>query len=133
MRTDELRQELNQINFVTVITDASNRRRETCFHCGLPETDVRVKQLEVKKVSRESAEVLREYLFSALDQTRLKEKLIGFCADNCNTNFGNVKRKGQNKVFFKVKDNVKRNLVGIRCRVYIVHNCLQHAVDTLPI
>ena len=29
-------------------------------------------------------------------------------------------------------DNVKRDLVGIGCTVFIVHNCLQHALDTLP-
>ena len=58
--------------------------------------------------------------------------MIGFCADNCNTNFGGVKRRKQNDVFFNVKVNVKRNLVGIGCVVHIVHNCLQHTVDTLP-
>ena len=32
----------------------------------------------------------------------------------------------------KVKDNVKWDLVGIGCTVYIVHNCLQLVMDTLP-
>ena len=89
--------------------------------------------LEFKLVSRESAEVLCEYLLLVLDQTRLKEKLIGFCANSFNNNFGSVERRGQNNVFFKVKDNVTRDLVVIGCRVHTVHNCFQHAVDTLPI
>ena len=61
------------------------------------------------------------------------DKLIGFCADNRITNFGGIKRRGQNNVFYKVKNNVKRDLVGIGCTICIVHNCLQHAVDTLPV
>ena len=28
---------------------------------------------------------------------------------------------------------IKRDLVGIVCTIHIVHNCLQHAVDTLPV
>ena len=42
--------------------------------------------------------------------------------------------KEENKImFFKAKDNVKRDLVVIGCTVHIIHNCLQHTVDTLPI
>ena len=59
--------------------------------------------------------------------------MIRFCADNCNTNFGGVNRRGHNNVFYKVKDNIKRDLVGIGCTIHIVHNCIQHAVDTLPV
>ena len=84
-------------------------------------------------VPGETAEILSKYLLLVLDQTKLKDKLIGFCADNCNTNFGGVKRRGHNNVFYKVKDNIKRDLVGIGCTIHFVHNCLQHTVDTLPV
>ena len=79
----------------------------------LPKSGVKVKLLEFKSIPGETAEVLSKYLFSVLDQTKLKDKLIGFCADNRITNFGGIKRRGQNNVFYKVKDNVKRDLVGI--------------------
>ena len=99
----------------------------------LPESGVEVKLSVFKSVPGETAEILSKYLFSVLDQTKLKDKLIGFCGENCNTNFGGIKRRGQNNVFHKVKDNVKRDLVGIGCTIHIVHNCFQHAVDTLRI
>ena len=86
-----------------------------------------------KSVPGETAEILSEYLLPVLDQTKLKDKLIGFCADNCNTNFDGANRRGHNNVFYKVKDNIKRDLVGIRYTIHIVHTCHQHAVDTLPV
>ena len=60
----------------------------------LPESGAKVKLLEFKSVLGEAAEILSEYLLSVLDQTKLKDKLIGFCADNCNTNFGSGNRRG---------------------------------------
>ena len=137
MCIDEHHQELDQINFVTVSIDASNMKEvklvPIVVRYFLPESGVKVKLLEFKSVPGETAEILSEYLLSVLDQTKLKDKLIGFCADNCNTNFGGVNRRGHNNVFYKVKDNIKLDLVGIGCTIHIVHNCLQHAVDTLPV
>ena len=137
MCIDELHQELDQINFVTVSIDALNMKKEKLVpivvRYFLPESGVKVKLLEFKSVPGETAEILSEYLLSILDQTKIKNKLIGFCADNCNTNLGGVNRRGHNNVFYKVKDNIKRDLVGIGCTIHIVHNCLQHAVDTLPV
>ena len=137
MCIDELHQELDPINFVTVSIDASNMKEvklvPIMVRYFLPESGVKVKLLGFKSVPGETAEILSKYLLSVLDQTKLKDKLIGFCADNCNTNFGGVKRRGHDNVFYKVKDNIKRDLVGIGSTIHIVHNCLQHAVDTLPV
>ena len=137
MCVDELHQELDRINFVTVTIDASNMKEVKLMPIVVryffPENGVKVKLLEFKSVPGKTAEILSKYLFSVLDQTKLKDKLIGFCADNCNTNFGGIKRRGQNNVFYRVKNNVKRDLVGIGCTIHIVHNCLQHAVDSLPV
>ena len=44
-----------------------------------------------------------------------------------------MKRRGQNNVFFKVKENIERNLTGIGCAAHIVHNCIQHVVDNLSV
>ena len=60
----------------------------------LPENGVKVKLLVFKSVPGETTERLRKYLLSILDQTKFKDKLIGFCADN--TKFGGIKRRGQN-------------------------------------
>ena len=133
MWTDELHQELDRIDFVTVTIDASNIKEvklvPIVVRQFLPESGVKVKLLEFKSVTGETAEISSKYLLSVLDQT----KLIEFCAYNCNTNFGGINRREQNNVFYKVKDNAKRDLVGIGCTIHIVHSCLQHAVDTLPV
>ena len=137
MCIEKLHQELDQINFVTVSIDASNVKEVKLVPIVVryfsPESGVKMKLLEFKSVLGETAEILSEYLISDLDQTKLKDKLIGFCADNCNTNFGGVNGRGHNIVFYKAKDNIKRDLIGIGCTIHIVHNCLQHAVDTLPV
>ena len=136
---EELHQELDQIMTLSlcVSIDASNMKEvklvPIVVRYFLPKSGVKVKLLEFKSVPGETAEILSEYLLSVLDQTKLKDKLIGFCADNCNTNFDGVNRRGHNDVFYKVKNNIKRELVGIGCTIRIVHNCLQHAVDALPV
>ena len=95
MCTDKLRQELHQADFITVTVDASNIKEVklvfivVCY--SLPETGVEVKQLELKSVSGETAEILSKCMLSVLDQTRLKEKWIKFCADSFSTNFRGVK------------------------------------------
>ena len=68
-----------------MLIDASNMKMKlvpivVCLF--LPESDVKVKLLQFKSVHGETAEILSEYLLSVLDQTKLKDKLIGFCADN---------------------------------------------------
>ena len=96
MCIEELHQELDQINFVTVSINASSMKEVklvpivVCYF--LPESGVQVKLLEFKSVPGETAQILSEYLLSVLDQKKIKGKLIQFCADNCNTNFGSVNR-----------------------------------------
>ena len=86
MFTDELHQKLNQINFVTVKIDASNMQEVklvlivVCYF--LPESGVKVKLLEFKSVSGETAGILSKYFLSVLNQTKLKNKLIQFCTHN---------------------------------------------------
>jgi len=89
--------------------------------------------LKLRSLPGETAEILSNYQVSVREKNELKEKVVGFCADNCNTNFGGVKRRGQNNVFFRVKEKIERDLTGIGCAAHIVHNCFQHAVDTLPV
>ena len=86
MSTDELRQKLDQVNFVTVTIDTSNRKEvklvPIVVRYFLPETGVKVKLLQFKSVPGKTAAILIEYLLSVLDRTALNEKLIGFCAGN---------------------------------------------------
>ena len=86
-----------------------------------------------ESVPGETSEILANYLESVIKKNNLVQKVVGFCGDNCNTNFGGVKRKGVNNVYVRLKKELARNIVGIGCGAHIVHTCLQTAVDVLPI
>jgi len=45
----------------------------------------------------------------------LDKKVIGFCGDNCNTNYGGVKRGGHNNIFARMKNELGREINGIGC------------------
>ena len=93
----ELCQELNKANFISASIDASNRKEikivPVVVGCFLPDVGVKVKLLEFKSLGGETAALLSEYVVLALKQNGLKEKLAGFCADNCNTNFQRFEKK----------------------------------------
>ena len=131
----ELRQELNKASSISASTDASNRKEikivPVVVRYFVSDVGVKVKHLDFKSLRGITAAILIEYLVSVLEQNGRKEKLAGFCADKCNTNFGGLKRRGQNNAFFKVKENIERNLRGVGCTAYIVRSCIQHAVDNL--
>jgi hypothetical protein len=64
---------------------------------------------------------------------RLEEKLVCYIADNTNSNFGGLKRKGEENVFRKVQSYLDRHILGIGCSAHIVHNSVQTACDSLPL
>ena len=90
--------------------DASNMKElvPIVVRYFLPESGVKVKLLEFKSVIGETAEILSKYLPSVLDQTKLKDKLIGFCAGNRNTNFGGITKK-EDKIMYSIKLSTRLN------------------------
>jgi hypothetical protein len=64
---------------------------------------------------------------------KLEEKLACYTADNTNSNFGGVKRKGNENVFRKVQSDLYTHILGIGCSAHIVHNSVQTACDSLPL
>lgn len=54
-------------------------------------------------------------------------------ADNTNTNFGGMKRKGKNNVLYKLEKKLNRKVIGVGCAAHIVHNAVQTAADVLPV
>ena len=73
----DLRQELGKAKFVTVTIDASNRKEiklvPVVVRYFVPDIDVKVKLIEFKSLSGETAEILSYYLVSVLEQN-----LLGF-------------------------------------------------------
>lgn len=133
---DELREELNKSNFVTISMDSSNRKEikivPVIVRYFQPDFGIKVKLLEFKSVSGETAEILTKHIMLVLKEHDLNKKIIAFCGDNCNTNFGGVKRRGKNNVFAHIKNELGREINGIGCGAHIIHNCIQTAVDVLP-
>lgn len=93
----------------------------------------KVKLLDFKSVTGETCEIPTNHLCSVMLQTDLNNKIVGFCGDNCNTNFGGVKRAGKTNIFHRLKNILGREISGIECGAHIVHNCVETAVDNLPI
>lgn len=128
-------QKLQQVNFITVIIDASNRLDKKLVPILVRffyKNEIETKLLEFQELPGETSVILSEYIFKALEKYKLTEKVICFCADNTNTNFGGVKRKGTENVFTKLQSKMDRPLIGIGCAAHIVHNCVHSAVNKLP-
>lgn len=133
---DRIMAELEVTNFVTVSIDASNRLDmklvPVVIRYYIPSTGVKNVLIDFNDVSGETAEILTDHIFKSLEKNNLLGKVISYCADNTNTNFGGVKRRGKTNVFTKLQERVGRKLLGIGCGAHIVHNCVQHGVDQLP-
>lgn len=83
-------------------------------------------------VPGETAEILTNHIMSVLKKHNFDKIVVGFCGDNCNTNFSGVKRGGNKNFFALRKNELGREINGIGCCANIVHNCIQIAVDVLP-
>jgi hypothetical protein len=59
--------------------------------------------------------------------------LVCYTADNTNSNFGGVKRKGEENVFRKVQSDLDMPILGMGYSTHIVHSSVQTACDSLPL
>lgn len=130
-----LKSELAERRYVTVTTDASNRGNTKMMplvvRYFIPTEGVRVKLLEFGNEKGETSEIIVNMVMKAADKNEISDKIVGFCADNCPTNFGNAERGGSNNVFYHLKQ-WKENIIGVGCAAHIVHNALKNACDRMP-
>jgi hypothetical protein len=68
-----------------------------------PTRGIQVKVIEFQNVTGETSEILVSHILSVLEKYKVTEKVIAFCGDNCNTNFGGLARKGKKQCFLQVK------------------------------
>ena len=91
------------------------------------------KLIEVKSTTNECAVTIATEIKNTLREKGLFEKCVSFTGDNCNTNFGGLRRKETgNNVFAHLKKD-KPSLVGIGCPAHILNNCIHHGVNQLSI
>ncbi|KAL4100734.1 hypothetical protein QTP88_020768 [Uroleucon formosanum] len=98
-----------------------------------PTTGVRNKILEFSNLPGETADLIHNQIIKVLKNFNLTEKIISYSADNTNTNFGGLQRKGKNNVFIKLKETLNREILGMGCYAHIIHNSIQCASDCLSI
>lgn len=133
---NELKNEIEKVQFVTVSSDASNhgnvKLMPVVIRFFIPTIGVKVKLLEFSSQRGETSEVIAQMIIETAEKHNIKQKIIGFCADNCRTNFGSRGRGGENNVFYRLLQ-WKPHLLGVGCAAHIVHNSLKHACDCLPL
>lgn len=129
--------ELRKLNFLTIITDTSNHKALKMLPVIVrgfsEEKGVQSFKLEVKLIPNERSETIGNVLFQTGTRFQIVDKIVAFGADNCNTNYGGVSRKGENNVFFRLKQLFNREIVGVGCVSHIIHNAFDAACETLTI
>lgn len=132
---NELKKDFDKIHFVTILTDASNHGNIKMFPVLVRYFDqhegVNVRMIEFSNEKGSTSDIIFNLLQKSLETYNIKEKLVGFCGDNENTNFGGINRGGENNVFFRLK-SINDSIIGIGCAAHIVHNTLKVACEKMP-
>ncbi|KAL4131754.1 hypothetical protein QTP88_009023 [Uroleucon formosanum] len=92
--------------WASISTDASNHGSQKMFpilvRYFLPYEGVQVKILEFKELFGENSDIIVSYVADVLREHNILSKIVAFCGDNTNCNFGGSERKGKNNVFAKL-------------------------------
>ncbi|ODM87768.1 hypothetical protein Ocin01_18914 [Orchesella cincta] len=95
--------ELANVNYINAAVDCSNHKNVKLMpvmirYFTVPE-GVKVRMIDIHSLPGETAEIITTAVLKTLKEFSLSDKLIGICADNTNTNFGGVNRKGKVNLF----------------------------------
>lgn len=130
-----LKEELAKRHYVCVSTDASNhgniKMMPVVVRYFIPTEGVRVKLLSFGNEKGETSEIISTMIMKTATTNEILDKIVGFCGDNCPTNFGSAERGGRNNVFYRLKQWISE-LTGVGCAAHIVHNGLKDACDQMP-
>ena len=130
--------QLQEVSFYGIGTDASNHKAEKMFPLVVQyftETDgIQQKLLKFDSLNNETSETIAKFCLDTLRQLQIPlDKLIAFCGDNTNTNFGGLHRRGQRNVFHQIKEELGKNVEGIGCPAHILHNTISSAAGVLTV
>lgn len=133
---DEVTKELASVNYVTLATDASNRKAlkmmPVLARYFIPTVGVRIKVLELSSEKGETAVIISNLVKNTAEKYKIESKIVGFSGDNCAANFGSVLRGGENNAYYLLKQ-WRPKIVGIGCGAHITHNTLKAACESLPV
>lgn len=134
---DNMIKELHSAKFISVLVDGSNHKAiklvPILVRYFLPEIGIKNKILEFSNLPGETSDLITGKIIDVLTKYGLKEKIVALSADNTNTNFGGLARKGINNVHTKVQAELKKSIIGLGCCAHVLHNAIQCAADSLPI
>lgn len=134
---EELEVDLGKSHCITILTDASNHGNTKIFpvlvRYFIPYDGIQVKILDLQDQPGESSDIVVNYLIQVLRENNLSAKIVAFCGDNTNCNFGGAARRGVNNVYAKLKSSLEKPLIGIGCGAHIIHNAIKTAADGLPV
>ncbi|XP_046746421.1 uncharacterized protein LOC124411372 [Diprion similis] len=135
LSVEELERDLQDIPFISVATDASNHGSTKLFpliiqYFDAKKNGITTKVLEIENTKDETSDTITELIITQLRQHNLLSKCIAFAGDNCNTNFGGIKRCGTNNVFHKLKENLNPNMIGVGCSAHVISNAVHHGFRT---
>ncbi|CAL1279908.1 unnamed protein product, partial [Larinioides sclopetarius] len=133
----ELKDDLDKSNCITILNDASNHGNNKIYPILVrffqPYVGVQVKILDLQDQPGETSDIIVDYLNQGLKDNNLTAKVVAFCGDNANVNFGGAARRGTNNVLTKLQSSLKKPLIGIGCGSHVIHNAIQSAADRLPL
>lgn len=129
---------MQEVSYYGIGTDASNHKAEKMFPLILQyfteQDGIQHKLLKFHSLKNETSETISKYCIETLRQLQIPlDKLIAFCGDNINTNFGGLQRRGQCNVFHKIKEDLGRPIEGIGCPAHILHNTISSASGILSV
>jgi hypothetical protein len=134
---NQIREELEDAKFISVMTDSFNHKYTKLVpilvHYFVPQQGVKMKILEFTNLSGESSAQLTEHIVRVLEEAKLIDKVVSLSADNTNANFSGAKRRGKNNVFERLRNQIKRDIIGVGCAAHIVHIATQTGADCLPV
>lgn len=134
---ENIKKEISEIPYISVSTDGSIHGSIKMFPFLIQyfnaKTGIQTKMLHLNNLQDEKSETIANYIIKYLTKFNLLEKCIAFSADNCNTNFGGIKRAGENNVYYKLKSKLEKDLIGIGCPVHITSNSAKTGFDSFPV
>lgn len=132
-----VKSEIENVNFVSLSTDASNNRYHKIFPILVQYFDknygVQVKLVELDELSDETSVTISEYLLKTIQIFDISRKVVAFGGDNTNACFGGVNRnEGGNNIFTHLKKQLPNGngLIGVGCPAHVLHNTLQRGADS---
>ena len=116
----------------SVSVDASNHNQLKLFPLVIRFFNAK-RLLNLRSIPSETSQQITDFIHISLQENDLDlKRLKSFCADNAPVNFGGSQLRGQNNVFYPLKQQATQ-LIPVGCPVHILHNAAEKGSDRLTV